>query len=192
MKLQQTRCCDRAPTQATSKCQVQAIADPVPLPLVAPKWLRLEWETALLQPATAAAPVLFGAYEQLALAMHDAARLAARLDAHGRQTRPKHGGYLPPGQITHVCALYSGSRYFSGSASNTFLQAGGAEVIGLPIVLGGVPRDRFVDVHAANGIFRHCQVLLALLLAVYHALRCRVSSHRRRLSQLLRVGDRKQ
>jgi len=30
-----------------------------------------------------------------------------------------------------------------------------------------------------DGIFRHCRVLLALLLAVYHALRCRVSSHGR-------------
>ena len=53
------------------------------------------------------------AAQQLALDLHDAEHLAARLDAHGRQTRPRHGGYLPPGQITHVCALYSGSRYFS-------------------------------------------------------------------------------
>jgi hypothetical protein len=123
MKLQQGVVADRARTQATSKGQVQAIADLAPLPLVAPEWLRLEWETALLRPATAATPVLFGAYEQLALELHDAEHLAARLDAHGRQARPKHGGYLPPGQITHMCALYSGSRYFSDSASNTFSQA---------------------------------------------------------------------
>ena len=94
-----------------------------PLPLVAPEWLRLEWETPLLRPATAAAPVLFGAYESWPFKLHDAEHLAARLDAHRRQTRPKHGGYLPPGQITHMCALYSGSRYFS-VGSNAFLQPG--------------------------------------------------------------------
>jgi hypothetical protein len=39
------------------------------------------------------------------------------------------------------------------------LTAGRAEVVGLAIMLGGVPGSRLVDVHA-NGILRHRQILL--------------------------------
>src|SRR5262249_56909082 len=87
--------------QAAAEREVQAVADPAPLPLIAPQ-ARVEGHPPLLLPAAAAASVLLRADEEIAHELDDAEVLTAGVDLHRGDTGAAwSGGLCVHLQVSH-------------------------------------------------------------------------------------------